>query len=390
MNPTTAIAVLDANFIWTRDLFLPLAKQGPVLFLHPGSFLNARRAGWPVSSFFRLRRERDQLYSAVYPFPPGWFSRAPTPFFRWIARDIKRWRQKVGARRLILVATYPQYARTAAWVRPDISVYYWTDEFRVYWASRRPQIVREELRAVSNLDLTLCCSYSKALELQTEVPAARAKIHPFILGFHAPLLPSAPATAPSLPPADLAHLPRPIIGHWGQISRYLDFETLHEVATRLPTASIVLVGPVQDNFEGMERTWFERAMSLPNVHLLGTRPYPRIIEYIPSFDINLVLYRPDFEFTRVLNPSKVREYLAAGRPIVSTPIADIPRVYPGLVHVGATPQAFAAHVTRIVADGCTDGREAARWEWARTHTWETAAKRFWDITNPTNTGVEPT
>ncbi len=383
-----AIAVLDANFVWTRDLFIPLAKRMPVYFMRPVAFRNARAMQWPLASLYRMRTEGN-LSEKRWALPPGWFSQGAPLSFRYLARELNAWKRQVFPRRLVVVTTYPQYASIARRVAPALSVYYWTDEFRVYWASRREQVVRQEQEAVANLGLTVCVSESKARLLREEVPAAAGKVTAMTIGYHTPLLRPGPSGQPSAAPDDIAKLPRPIIGHWGQVSRNLDLQMLHEAAITLPQASFVMVGSIQDNFEGEERVWYERVRGLPNVHFVGARPYPRIVEYVPSFDICMVLYRTDTEFTKVLNPSKVREYLGAGRLTVSTPIEDVAQGYDGLVHIGRTPKEFAAALARLVQEG-DDGRARERWEWARAHTWEKAAEHFWQIVSqrlPAATGA---
>ena len=135
----------------------------------------------------------------------------------------------------------------------------------------------------------------------------------------------APAAEPGrfeIPP-EMRHMPRPVLGYVGLISDYVDLELLAQAARARPKWSFVLVGNV--NLRA-------RALSgLPNVHLLGGRPYEDLPRYFAAFDVGLIPFRMN-RLVRAVNPIKLREYLAAGLPVVSAPLEAVlgyaPAVYP--------------------------------------------------------------
>jgi glycosyltransferase involved in cell wall biosynthesis len=119
-------------------------------------------------------------------------------------------------------------------------------------------------------------------------------------------------------PADVRDLPRPIIGFHGLLADWIDFELIKKTAEHFAHGSVVLVGKLAADAE-------EKASVLDgmkNVHFLGRKPYDDLPAYCKAFDVALNPFEIN-ELTLAANPLKVREYLAAGLPVVST---DIPEV----------------------------------------------------------------
>lgn len=115
-------------------------------------------------------------------------------------------------------------------------------------------------------------------------------------------------------PAEIASLPKPVIGFFGLIADWVDVELMAEVAKRYPTGSMVVVGKATTDTSILK--------SLPNVHLLGRKPYEQLPAYCKGFDVALNPFRIN-ELTLNANPLKVREYLAAGLQVVSTNIPEV-------------------------------------------------------------------
>jgi len=127
------------------------------------------------------------------------------------------------------------------------------------------------------------------------------------------------ALDPELPiPADIADLPGPIIGFHGLLADWIDYELIKKVAEYFRNGSVVLIGKVAPDAEQRVKILAD----VPNVHFLGRKPYAELPAYCKAFDIALNPFAIN-ELTLAANPLKVREYLAAGLPVVST---DIPEV----------------------------------------------------------------
>ena len=144
----------------------------------------------------------------------------------------------------------------------------------------------------------------------------------------------AAARLPQLDPADQAGIPHPRIGFYGVLDERLDRDLLRDVAEAHPELHFVLIGPVVKIHEDM----------LPrgsNFHYLGMKEYEDLPSYIAHWDVAMLPFAQNAS-TRFISPTKTPEYLAAGKPVISTPIRDVVTPYSemGLVHIGIDSASF--------------------------------------------------
>ena len=137
-------------------------------------------------------------------------------------------------------------------------------------------------------------------------------------------------------PADQAGIGRPRLGFYGVIDERIDLDLLAAVADARPDWQLVMVGPVVKISED----------DLPrrdNIHYLGGKSYDELPTYLSGWDVALMPFAIN-EATRFISPTKTPEYLAAGRPVVSTPIRDVKRHYEKVagVRIAGTPEQFIA------------------------------------------------
>ena len=127
------------------------------------------------------------------------------------------------------------------------------------------------------------------------------------------------ARARQFDPADQEDLPRPRLGFYGVIDERFDTELLDQSAAMRPDWSFVMVGPVvkisQDDLP-----------KRPNIHYLGSKTYRELPGYLSGWDVALMPFAMN-ESTQFISPTKTPEYLAGGKPVVSTPIKDVVRHY---------------------------------------------------------------
>jgi glycosyltransferase involved in cell wall biosynthesis len=119
-------------------------------------------------------------------------------------------------------------------------------------------------------------------------------------------------------PSEIRDLPRPIIGFHGLLADWVDYELLKKTAEHFRNGSLVLIGKVSVDAERKIKILDD----LPNVHLLGRKPYADLPAFCKGFDVALNPFEIS-ELTLAANPLKVREYLAAGLPVVSTAIPEV-------------------------------------------------------------------
>jgi len=135
-------------------------------------------------------------------------------------------------------------------------------------------------------------------------------------------------------PRDQAHIRRPRIGYFGLIDERIDRALLASMAAARPDLHFIMVGPVVTIDPGsLPRS--------PNIHYLGAREYAELPAYIAGWDVAMIPFARN-PATRFVNPTKTPEYLAAGRPVVSTSIRDVARSYGerGVCAIADTPEGF--------------------------------------------------
>lgn len=208
-------------------------------------------------------------------------------------------------------------------------------------------------------------------------PLLRAEVAPFTPrriveignGVDVALFERAAAT-PRLP-AEMAALPRPIIGYAGALAEWIDLDLMEHVARAFPHATLVLVGPAV----GPNVRPAERFASLPNVRWLGAKPHDELPHYVAAMDVCLIPFRIT-PLTWGVNPNKLWEYFALGKPVVCTDFSPFVHDFAHLAHVAAMPAAFTDAITAALAQpGDATARRAA----ARARDWSTSAKAMADL-----------
>jgi UDP-galactopyranose mutase len=144
-------------------------------------------------------------------------------------------------------------------------------------------------------------------------------------------------------PEDQKSIPYPRLGFFGVIDERFDIELLDKIAAAKPDWHFVILGPVVK---------IDQA-SLPqreNIHYLGSKSYKELPAYLSGWDVALLLFARN-EATRFISPTKTPEYLAAGKPVVSTSIRDVVRPYGelGIVKVADEPDEFIGAIEEVLA-----------------------------------------
>ncbi len=217
-----------------------------------------------------------------------------------------------------------------------------TDRFEAY-PEADPAIVGAQVAAMkARADLTLYAAPHLMEEEAHEVRRSLLVTHGVDFEMFAA------AGRASSDPADIAGIPRPRVGFIGGIDRHtFDPELFKAVAARLPDVSFVLVGACS-----LPEGW----CPLPNVHLTGRKPYEEVARTMAGMDA-LIMPWNQSDWIKACNPVKLKEYLAVGRPVIST---DFPALdgWRDFVRTAAGPEAFAGAI-RAALDGPHDA-EASR------------------------------
>src|SRR5829696_6055047 len=145
-------------------------------------------------------------------------------------------------------------------------------------------------------------------------------------------------------PEDQASIPHPRLGFFGVIDERFDSELLAQVAAQRPDWQFVMIGPIV-------KIDPESLPKYPNIHYLGGKKYAQLPDYVAGWDIALLLFARN-ESTRFISPTKTPEYLAAGKPVISTSITDVVRPYGELklVDITDTPDEFIKAAEKILSN----------------------------------------
>lgn len=151
-------------------------------------------------------------------------------------------------------------------------------------------------------------------------------------------------------PQDQSRIPHPRLGFFGVIDERFDSELLDQVAAKRPDWNFIMIGPIV-------KIDPETLPKHLNIHYLGQKRYEQLPDYLSGWDVALLLFARN-DSTRFISPTKTPEYLAAGKPVISTSIRDVVRPYGELklVDVADTPAEFIQATERILAS-------AAQSEW---------------------------
>ncbi|MGE5374627.1 MAG: UDP-galactopyranose mutase [Bacteroidota bacterium] len=153
-------------------------------------------------------------------------------------------------------------------------------------------------------------------------------------------------------PADQKDIPHPRLGFFGVIDERMDLDLLRDMALARPDWHLVMLGPVVKIDPGA-------LPALPNIHYLGMKTYDQLPLYLSGWDVALLPFALN-DSTRFISPTKIPEYLAGGKPVVSTPIRDVINPYgtQNLVSIAANATGFVDAVEKILH---RNRDEAARW-----------------------------
>jgi glycosyltransferase involved in cell wall biosynthesis len=354
--------------LWTNQqhLMSRLARRNRVLFLESLGLRQPRLAGRDLRRMAR-RVERaatgaravDGLHVlSPLVIPIHGRPRIRTLNARLLQAQVGRAAHSLGFERPLLWSYVPQADWLVETLQPSAIVYHCVDDIAAQKGVAAAAFREAEAHFAARADLVLASAPALAERMRTLNDRV----------FYAPNVADTDrfATALEVGPTDpaMAALPGPRIVFTGAVvATKLDLELLEGVARARPNWSIALVGPVG---AGDPRTDISPLEGLPNVHLLGSRPYVELPAVLRGADVALVPYAIN-DLTRSVFPMKVYEYLAAGLPVVTTPLPALAATT-GVVVAADAPATVAAVERALAEDGAAARR--ARSAAVRENSWD--------------------
>lgn len=217
----------------------------------------------------------------------------------------------------------------------------------------RPRLVRSERLFAESADLV----FASAHGLYEEKRKSNPNTHFFPNGVDPDLF-SRDAT----PNEHLKTMAHPIIGFVGSLGPWVDYDLLRQAASMTPEWSYVMVGPVNAGID------LKPLQALPNVHFTGAVPHAELPSYLATFDCGLIPYLIN-DFTEYTFPSKMAEYLAAGLPVVSTPLPEL-SPYSHVVTCVEDAEDLVQAVRSYLDDDTSESSREERVRVARSLSWE--------------------
>ena len=288
-----------------------------------------------------IRGERDEITvthaGGVHVVVPRLTARSDEDPERRMARLLSRALLAHNADEFLLWYYTPMALGFTKHLAPAAVVYDCMDELSAFACA--PPLLRErEMELFARADVVLTGGQS----LYEAKRGRHVNVHAFPSSVDVPHF--ARARRERVDPPDQAHVRTPRLGFFGVIDERMDLDLLAAVAAARPSWQLVLIGPTAK----VDRA---RLPVAPNIHYLGKKPYEALPSYLAGWDVALLPFARN-EATRFISPTKTPEYLAAGKPVVSTSIRDVVRPYGerGLVRIADAPADFVAEVECALAE----------------------------------------
>lgn len=240
---------------------------------------------------------------------------------------------------------------------PRLVVYDCMDRYAAFHrGATRERIEQAEAALLRRADLVFASSRSLAERLD--------RLHEAILVPNG-VETDAFAVTRQRPPGWKQNAPGPVIGFFGTLGDWVDFDLLFDLARRMPNWSFVFAGPVACRE-------FNRVRNLANVRYLGIVPYDDLPQHAAWFDVGLVPFRLN-ALTRYVHPIKALEYLAIGLPVVSAPLPDLVE-HADVLRFAQTSEEWLSAIEReLSADARCEGAVRRRRRAVATHDWNSRA-----------------
>jgi len=358
---------------YDMQMMREISRQMPVLYVNSIG-MRMPKMGEGRMFISRVKRKLKSFMRGLTVVRKGFgvYSPVSVPRFRhtWLGRKTLAWQviraaKRMGIRSPLVWVACPPAAEVIEGIPRVGLVYQRTDRFETFPGVDIEQITAYDYKLKAAADVTLFCS-SHLYDAEREQCRRSAFVDHGVDydRFSA-------AGDDGLEPEDVRSIRRPRVGFIGGIdSHTFDPDLFVAVAQQLPDCSFVMVGACS-----LPSGW----CVLPNVHFLGKKQYESVPAYMASCDVLIMPWNQN-EWIRACNPVKLKEYLAVGRPIVSTPFDEL-KQYNGFIRVASNAEEFIESIRNATRDSAdTDSMRRA----VEKQTWEMKSKQVLEEIAKTN------
>lgn len=234
----------------------------------------------------------------------------------------------------VLLATQPLASDYAGRLGESLTVYYCVDDFTLWPGMNQPELVRAmENALLSQADLVVAVSDSLCASRSNGREATRLLTHGVDIEHFQR------ATLPQEKPEPLKALSGPIIGFYGLIDKHFNRELVAAILDARPDWQVVCIGTKRLDLSELE--------TRANFHWLPPVPYEKLPAYAACFNVAFIPYLVNAH-TQSANPLKLREYIATGKPVVTTPMAEVFR-FKELIFIANDSPAFIEAIEQALS-----------------------------------------
>ena len=259
----------------------------------------------------------------------------PTANAWLLSRYIRHHARRLGMDRFQMWTFMPTTAPLVPYLKPDKLIYYCVDEWSAFTFLNSQLMEQMEHSLIRQSDLVIV----SAEKLYANKRHLNPETHLVSHGVDSEHFAKAQAGATEVA-VELREAKHPVIGFWGLVGEWIDLDLIRYMAERRPDWSIALIGKADVSCAVLK--------GLPNVHLVGSRSYESLPGFAKGFTAAILPFKVN-RLTENVNPIKLREYLAAGLPVVSTALPEV-KQYDGVVRIGHTRDEFVAQVAAAVLE----------------------------------------
>lgn len=357
-------AHLHWDFVWQRPqhLLSRFAQQGRVFYVEE-PFIHHDQTAAEFAHFEVKERQNGQIKVLVAHLPQGLTEEASDELQ---AKLLTKYFQEQKITNFIAWYYTPMALAKSRHLQPALTVYDCMDELAAFKFA--PPALRErEQELFRKADLVFTGGHT----LYEAKRQQHADAHPFPSSIDKAHF--GQARQKTTEPADQASIAHPRVGFFGVVDERLDIELLGQLAKAHPEWQFVIIGPVvKIDPATLPRT--------SNIHYLGGKDYQELPSYLQGWDVATLLFA-DNESTKFISPTKTPEYLAAGCPVVSTPIRDVVRPYGelNLVQIASTADEFGRAIeAALVQTQDADWRQRTD-DYLATISWDQTWQQMVDL-----------
>lgn len=250
-----------------------------------------------------------------------------------VVRSVRKQLTEMQLEKIILVTTVPNAAYFIGHCWENKVVYYCVDDF-IKWPGHEKELVRQmEDELIEKTDVFIATSENLYKKLSIYGKPIHLLTHGVDLDHFSKY---------KGPEHHLLHdIPKPRVGYFGLFDDRSDKVLLAEVAKSLPSVSFVITGRVETDVSSLT--------SIKNVYFTGSVPYRELPAVVKGWEVCFLAYQVN-DLTDAIQPLKIKEYLAAGKPVISTPIAEIKRLSKHVVYVASSIEEWEFAIQKALSE----------------------------------------